>query len=143
MAFSSPLGSPLPPGMGMKVPLRCTPCCEPSVAFSGTCALSSCLMASPKAACTTGLCWSSVFGVSSGSPALKQTLNTAGQSGTPVLDDSVVLATVLSQKRRNSSPPREPTLSLRSQSFSTVQASPTATGGPEEVGARPPGSDSH
>src|ERR1700726_3114916 len=110
--------------MGIRWPLSPTYCTDPTVASSGPFALWKSTMASPSADCTCGLLVSKPFGVCTGSLALNGFLNGEG-----------IAAEARSQNRRNSSAPRDPRFSLPSHFASTPHAPPTATGGPDVVGA--------
>jgi hypothetical protein len=107
-------------------------CTSPGVASSGMLAPRRSLIASPSASRTCGLFVSSVFGVFTGSFASKACAH--GEGSAP---------DAWSQKRRNSTAPFELRFSCRSQRASTSHAFPTWTGGPDEVGASPPGIERH
>ena len=66
IALRSPWGSPIPPWIGMRLPLHTMYCCEPTVVSKGRLALRKSWIASPSAVCTWGFVVSSPYGVVTG-----------------------------------------------------------------------------
>src|SRR3954453_14895401 len=127
IALKSPLGSPVPPWTGYRLPFFTTNCTLPTGTSSGSFAARRSLIASPSAVGTSGSAVLSPFGVCTGSDAS----NCVFHHGATWIAPYAVFcidAARWSQNRRNRIAPRESTFSCRSHFFSTAHALPTATG---------------